>query len=133
MTATDLTELAHASMPFAVGIGLGSVSGSKDEVTATASWAPDRCTVGGVLHGGYLMAMADSIGAVCAALNLPEGSSATSTIESKTNFFRAVADGDITIVATPVHAGRRTIVVQTDVRRADGALVTRTTQTQAVL
>ena len=68
-----------------------------------------------------------------AFFNLPEGAGGTSTIESKTNFFRAVTEGTITITATPLHAGRRTVVVQTDITRADGKLVTRTTQTQAVL
>lgn len=130
---SDLTELAHASMPFAAAIGLRDVSGDSSGVTAAADWAADRCTVGGVLHGGYLMALADSVGAMCAALNLPEGAAGTSTIESKTNFLRAATDGEITVTSTPVHTGRRTIVIQTDITRADGKLVTRTTQTQSVL
>lgn len=129
----DLTELAHLSMPFAAAIGLRDMFGDASEVRAVADWAADRCTIGGVLHGGYLMALADSVGAMCAALNLPEGAAGTSTIESKTNFLRAATDGEVTVVSTAVHAGRRTIVVQTDVLRADGKLVTRTTQTQSVL
>lgn len=129
----DLTDLAHATMPFAMAIGLSNVEGDAAGVTATAEWAEDRCTAGGVLHGGFLMAVADSIGALAAFFHLPEGAGGTSTIESKTNFFRAVTEGEITISATTIHAGRRTIVVQTDIARADGKLVTRTTQTQAVL
>jgi uncharacterized protein (TIGR00369 family) len=78
------------------------------------------------------MAMADTTGAVCAFLNLPEGAG-TSTIESKTNFFRAVREGSVTAVTTPLHVGRTTIVVQTEVRNEAGKLVSLTTQTQAVL
>ena len=80
------------------------------------AWAADRCTIGGLLHGGALMTLADSVGAVCAFLNLPEGAS-TSTIESKTNFFRGVRDGrGRRDGRTPLHVGRTTIVVQTDIR-----------------
>lgn len=128
----DLTALAHGSMPFAAELGLSIVRGGADEVVAIADWAEERCTIGGALHGGYLMACVDSVGALCAFFNLPEGAGGTSTIESKTNFFRGVSDGQIVITSTPVHAGRRTVVVQTDVT-SGGKLVTRTTQTQAVL
>jgi uncharacterized protein (TIGR00369 family) len=78
------------------------------------------------------MALADSTGATVAVLNLPEGAG-TSTIESKTNFFRPVTGGSVTITSTPLHVGRTTIVVQTDIAREDGKPVTRTTQTQAVI
>jgi uncharacterized protein (TIGR00369 family) len=128
----QLTELAHTLMPFTAGLGLEIVSGAPDRVEAKGGWAADRCTSGGVLHGGYLMALADTVGALCAVQNLPEGAS-TSTIESKTNFFRAVTEGEVWVTAVPLHVGRMTIVVQTDIARADGKPVTRTTQTQAVL
>lgn len=127
-----LTELAQASMSFAAGLDLEIVRGTADEVVGRAPWAADRTTVGGAMHGGCLMALADSVGAMCASFNLPAGAG-TSTIESKTNFFRALTEGYAHIISTPVHAGRRTIVVQTDITRDDGKLVTRTTQTQAVL
>jgi uncharacterized protein (TIGR00369 family) len=104
----------------------------KDEVRGRMEWAPERCTSFGVLHGGALMALADSVGAACAVLNLPEGAT-TSTIESKTNFFRAVREGYVEAVARPLHAGRRTIVVQTDLYDAAGKRVAQVTQTQAVL
>ena len=78
------------------------------------------------------MPLADSTGATCAFLNLPEGAG-TSTIESKTNFFRAVRDGHVEAVSTPLHVGRTTIVIQTDVRDARGKRVALVTQTQAVL
>ncbi|HTC82653.1 MAG TPA: PaaI family thioesterase, partial [Acidimicrobiia bacterium] len=84
------------------------------------------------LHGGALMTLADTVGAVCAFLNLPEGGS-TSTIESKTNFFRGVRGGAVRAVARPLHAGRTTVVVQTDLYDDDGRRVSQTTQTQAVL
>ncbi len=128
-----LTALAHDQMPLTGLLGLGIVGGGPDEIRARCSWTPERCTTGGVLHGGYLMAIADSVGAMVAVFNLPEGAG-TATIESKTNFLRGVTEGDLDVVATPVHVGRTTIVVQTDITRAtDGKLVTRTTQTQAVI
>jgi uncharacterized protein (TIGR00369 family) len=79
------------------------------------------------------MTLADSCGAVCAFLNLPEGAIGTSTIESKTNLFRGVRSGEVTATTTPLHAGRTTIAVQTEVRDVDGRLVSLTIQTQAVL
>ena len=132
MADEQLTELAHRQMPFTVDLGLRIESGSAEQVVATADWRADRCTAGGVLHGGYLMALADSVGAICAVQNLPPGTT-TSTIESKSNFFRAVADGTVSITSVPLHRGRTTIVVQTDIVRSDGKAVTRTTQTQAVI
>lgn len=132
MADDALTALAHDQMPFTADLGLRIESGTRTEVVATADWHADRCTAGGVLHGGYLMAVADSVGAMCAVLNLPPGA-ITSTIESKTNFFRGAADGTVTITSVPLHVGRTTIVIQTDVARADGKPVTRTTQTQAVI
>lgn len=119
-------------MPFVAQLGLQIEPPSPETVTGSADWAPERCTVGGVLHGGYLMALADTIGAVAAVQHLPDGA-ATSTIESKTNFFRPVTSGVVRVTATVVHAGKRTIAVQTDITNAAGKLVTRTLQTQAVL
>lgn len=128
-----LTKMVSDLMPFAGLIGLKVVSNAADQSVAIAEWAPERCTVGTALHGGFLMALADSMGAVCAVANLPEGAAGTSTIESKTNFLRAATEGPVTITSTPLHAGRTTIVVQTDICRPDGKIVTRTIQTQAVL
>ncbi len=129
----DRTELVRELMPFAGAIGLQIVTDTSSETVATADWRAERCTVGGALHGGYLMALADSVGAICALANLPAGAVGTSTIESKTNFLRAATQGPITIRSAPLHAGRTTIVVQTDITRPDGKIVTRTIQTQAVL
>ena len=120
------------SMPFARACGIDAASATPEAVTGTVAWAPERCTAGGVLHGGLIMALADSLGAVCAVLNLPAGAR-TSTIESKTNFFRAVPSGSAHAVARPLHVGRSTIVVQTDVTDDEGKRVAQVTQTQAVL
>ncbi len=119
-------------MPFAKLIGAELVSASPEEVRGRVEWAPGRCTNGGILHGGVLMALADSTGAYCAVLNLPSGAG-TATIESKTNFFRAVREGFVESVSVPLHVGRTTIVVQTDLLDDRGRRVARVTQTQAVL
>jgi 1,4-dihydroxy-2-naphthoyl-CoA hydrolase len=125
-----MSELV-AAMPFAERLGLRVDTATKDEVRGSLDWAEDLCTAGGVLHGGALMAAADSVGALCAYLNLPDGAT-TATIESKTNFFRAVRDGSVRLTATPLHVGRSSIVVQTDLRDADGKRVALVIQTQAV-
>jgi 1,4-dihydroxy-2-naphthoyl-CoA hydrolase len=126
-----MNELA-AAVPFAAELGIEIGAAEPDEVRGTMPWAPQFCTVDGVLHGGALMSFADTLGAVCAFLNLPEGTT-TTTVESKTNFFRAVRGGRVSGTARPLHAGRRFIVVQTDLRDDEGRLVAQTTQTQAVL
>lgn len=128
-----LTGLAHAQMPFALMLGLEIVEGSPQRVVGRASWAPERCTAGGVLHGGYVMACADSVGGMLALMNLPNDAVGTTTIDSKTNLMGAVSSGHILAVATPLHTGRTTVVVQTDVTDESGRLVARTTQTQLVL
>jgi uncharacterized protein (TIGR00369 family) len=119
-------------MPFARHLGVEVTAAERDEVRVRVAWAEHLCTSGGVLHGGVVMAVADTSGALCAFLNLPEGA-ATSTIESKTNFFRAVREGHIDAVSRPLHVGRSTIVVQTDLFDSAGRRVAQVTQTQAVL
>lgn len=109
LTVETLREL----MPFAETVGIRFDRLTPDEVTALLSWAPERCTAGGVLHGAALTALADSVAAVCAHLNLPPGAT-TSTIELKINFLAAVRRGEVRGVARPVHVGRTSIVVQTD-------------------
>ena len=127
-------ELADfvATMPHAVALGIELTAATKDEATATMPWREDLCTIGGTVHGGVLMAFADSVGAIVAFLNLPEGAG-TSTIESKTNFFRPVSSGQAHATTRCIHAGRTTVVVQTEVRDDAGKLVSLTTQTQAVI
>ena len=119
-------------MPLAGSLGIELTDASPDGVTGSLAHRPDLCTGAGVLHGGVLMTLADTVGAVCAFLNLPAGAR-TSTLESKTNFLRAVTEGVVTAVCLPVHVGRSTIVLQTLVRDGDGRLVSLTTQTQTVL
>ena len=128
-----LTEQTHAAMPFAATLGLELVSASPGEVRARLAWEERLCTAGAILHGGALMGLADAAGAYCAFLNLPEGAGGTATIESKTNFFRAVREGHVHALSRPIHVGRTTIVVETDLRDDAGKHVARVTQTQAVL
>jgi 1,4-dihydroxy-2-naphthoyl-CoA hydrolase len=123
---------ALAVVPFAGELGIELAAAAPEEVRGAIRWRPELCTVEGVLHGGALMSFADTLGAVCAFLNLPEGAT-TTTVESKTNFFRAVRGGHVTGVTRPLHAGRRFIVVQTDLLDDERRLVAQTTQTQAVL
>lgn len=119
-------------MPFASQLGIETVSASHEEVRARLDWRPELCTAGGVLHGGALMALADAVGAACAFLNLPAGAG-TTTIESKTNFFRGVREGHVEAVGRPLHAGRTTIVVQTEISDQAGRRVALVTQTQLVI
>jgi uncharacterized protein (TIGR00369 family) len=120
-------------MPFTKAIGAVFSRYSKQEVKARLDWAPERCTTGGLLHGGVVMSLADSTGAACAFLNLPEDAAGTTTVESKTNFLRGVRDGYIEAVSRPLHVGRTVVVVETDVRDPQDRLVARVLQTQLVL
>jgi 1,4-dihydroxy-2-naphthoyl-CoA hydrolase len=120
-------------VPLAGTLGIQVTAAGADEVRGGMDWAPERCTANGVLHGGALMAFADTLGGVCAFLNLPEGATSTATVESKTNFFRAVREGRVEGVTRPLHVGRTLIVVQTDLRDDDQRRVAQVTQTQAVL
>jgi 1,4-dihydroxy-2-naphthoyl-CoA hydrolase len=121
-----------AAIPFADLVGVETVSVRPEEVRARLAWAPERCTAAGVLHGGAVMTLADSVGATCAFLNLPSGAT-TGTLESKTNFFRPVREGYVEAVGRPLHVGRATIVVQTEVHDQEGRRVAHVVQTQAVI
>jgi 1,4-dihydroxy-2-naphthoyl-CoA hydrolase len=129
----ELTAMARSTMPLADTLGLEIVAAAPEQVRARLPFQERLCTAGGILHGGALMSLADAAGAHCAYLNLPEGSTGTATIESKTNFFRAVRDGHVDATSRPLHVGRTTIVVETDLHDAAGRHVARVTQTQAVL
>jgi len=122
----------QSAIPFATLIGAELVSAFPTEVRGRLAWAPERCTTSAVMHGGALMAFADTMGAACALLNLQPGEG-TSTIESKTNFFRPVRQGTVESVSRPLHVGRTTIVVQTDLVDDQQRRVAQVTQTQAVL
>jgi uncharacterized protein (TIGR00369 family) len=132
MAAPDPQALA-AAMPLAATLGIEVSAATAEEVRGRLAWAPERCTSAGVLHGGAIMALADTAGALCAYLNLPEGATGTTTVESKTNLLAAVRGGTLAATATPLHVGGRLVVVETELRRDDGRLAAKTTQTQAVL
>ncbi|MBO0709550.1 MAG: PaaI family thioesterase [Candidatus Dormibacteraeota bacterium] len=127
-TPEDLAAL----MPFARLAGIEILSAAPEEVRGRLEWSPERCTTGGMLHGGALLTLADSLGGVCAYLNLREDQS-TATLESKTNFIRPVREGQVEGIARPLHTGRTTIVVETRLLDAAGRLVSLTIQTQAVI
>lgn len=125
--AGDLVEL----MPFAAHLGIRVVEASADRVVAELDHAPHLCTAGGVMHGGALMALADSVGAVVTFLGLPEGAT-TATATSSTQLFRPVTGGTVRAVGTPVNRGRTMVTAQTDLFDSDERLVARVTQVQAV-
>jgi 1,4-dihydroxy-2-naphthoyl-CoA hydrolase len=129
----ELTASVRAAMPYADTLGLELLAASPDDVRGRIAWEERLTTAAGLLHGGVLMGLADAVGAYCAFLNLPDGSSATATIESKTNFFAAVRGGTVEARSRPLHRGSRTIVVETDLFDEAGRHVARVTQTQAVL
>jgi 1,4-dihydroxy-2-naphthoyl-CoA hydrolase len=129
MTA-DLAEL-NALMPLAAELGITVREASQDRVVAELAWAPRLCTTAGVLHGGALMTLADSAGALVAFLGLPEGAT-TATITSTTHMFRPVTSGTVRADAQPLHRGRTTVTVQTRLLDASDRLVAQTTQVQAV-
>jgi uncharacterized protein (TIGR00369 family) len=121
-----------AMMPFATMLGIELQAASPGEVVGRLSWREDLCTTGGLLHGGVLMSLADSLGGLCAFLNLPRGAG-TATISSSTNLLRAVREGGVEGRARPLRVGRTVIVVQTDLSDDAGKLVAQTTQAQAVI
>jgi uncharacterized protein (TIGR00369 family) len=128
------TETVQSTMPLCATLGVTASEFAPERVVLHLDWQPGLCTSAGLLHGGALMALADSAGAATAFLNLPDGASGTSTIESKTNFLGAVREGaTVTATATPLHRGLTTMVVETVLTTGDGKLVAKTTQTQAVL
>jgi 1,4-dihydroxy-2-naphthoyl-CoA hydrolase len=120
-------------MPFADSLGIRILSATPQRLTAEMLVRENLCTVPAVLHGGAVMAFADSLGAYATMLNLPAGAS-TTTIESKTNFFAPAPAGTIvTGECAPLHRGRRTMVWQTRITNAQGRLLALVTQTQMVL
>ncbi len=140
--ATSAADVAAASdrlaqlagmMPFSAVAGIQFLEASPERVAGRLAWAPERCTAGGVLHGGALITLADSLGGICAFLNLPSGMRGTTTVESKTNFLRPVSGAAVTAVARPLHTGRRLAVIQTELRDDEGRQVAQVTQTQLFL
>lgn len=121
-------------MPFSKHIGVEIVTATSDHVEGRLEVRPELCTTNKVIHGGAIMAFADSLGAVAAFLNLPEGANGTTTIESKTNFLGPGPAGETLLgVTTPIQIGRRLSVWQTRISRDNGKAVAVVTQTQLVL
>jgi 1,4-dihydroxy-2-naphthoyl-CoA hydrolase len=113
-------------------LGIEFVEATRERVVAQLAIRDELRTVGGSLHGGTLMALADTVGATATALNLPPGGT-TTTLESKTNFFAAGRSGIVRAEASPLHRGKRTMVWQTRITDEAGRLLSLTIQTQMVL
>ena len=129
-----LEKLRSLELPFAKLMGVEVVEATQDRIVAEMLVREDLCTSGHVIHGGAVMAFADSIGAFATVINLPEGARGTTTIESKTNFVGpAPAGTKVKAITTPVHRGKRTQVWQTRIEGEGGRLVAVVTQTQLVL
>jgi 1,4-dihydroxy-2-naphthoyl-CoA hydrolase len=129
----ELERLQQFPLPFADLLGIRYLSADKDKVTAELLVRDELCTRPAVLHGGAIMAFADTLGAAATVLNLPPGAG-TTTIESKTNFLApAPAGSKVVGETTPVHRGKRTMVWQTRIATEAGRLVALVTQTQMVL
>ena len=119
--------------PFVKLMGVKIISRSAERSEAELYIREELCNRRGVIHGGALMGWADTMGGMTASAALAQGQ-ATATIESKTNFFAPIPKGDtVRAVCTPLHSGRNTIVLQTDITRSDGKLAAMVIQTQIVL
>jgi len=128
--SADLDALI-ALMPFAGHLGLVLDEADASRVVIRLDWAPHLCTSGGVMHGGVLMSLADTAGALVTFLGLPEGKT-TATITSTSHMFRPVSAGTVRAVAVAVHRGRTTVTAETSVFDAEDRLVAQTVQVQAV-
>jgi uncharacterized protein (TIGR00369 family) len=123
-----------ARMPFTQLLGVRVTEATAERVRGELTVRPELCTSNGIMHGGAIMALADSLGAIGAVLALPEGARGTTTIESKTNFLAGASAGTtVSVETTPLSVGRRISVWQTRIARPDGRLVALVTQTQLVL
>ena len=128
--SADLEALV-ALMPFAGQLGLVLDEAGPDRVIARLDWAPHLCTTAGVMHGGVLMSLADTAGALVTFLGLPDGAT-TATITSTSQLFRPVLGGTVRAVSVPLHRGRTTVTAQTSLHDSEQRLVAQTTQIQAV-
>jgi len=129
-----MTALVPDMMPFSSSLGLNMIQSEKEGVVAELVVNEALCTTGRIMHGGAVMAVADTLGAIGAFLNLPEGHKTTTTIESKTNFLRsAPSDSKVVAECLPLHVGRRMSVWQTTLRNEEDKSIAVVTQTQMVL
>jgi uncharacterized protein (TIGR00369 family) len=133
MTTEPLSPWVTDPLPFATLLGLELVTITPERVEATLRVRKELCTRPAVLHGGAMMALADTLGAIATVANLAQGAT-TTTIESKTNFFAAIPVGDtVRAECTPLHRGRTTMVWQTKIMRSDGRVAALVIQTQLVM
>src|ERR1700743_2088400 len=131
---TPLEKVRSMKMPFAELKGVTFVEAETDRVVARMLGRPDLCTLSHTIHGGAVMALADSVGAAATVINLPQDAKGTTTIESKTNFIGSAKEGTTVIATgTPAYRGRRTQVWQTRLETEEGKLVAIVTQTQMLL
>ena len=131
--ADRLEDARSLRLPFADLLGIDIASASDERVVGMMAVQPELCTSPAVLHGGAIMAFADTLGAIATLLNLTDGAG-TTTIESKTNFLAPAPAGTVVTAETvPLHRGRRTMVWQTRVTGAEGRLLAIVVQTQLVL
>ena len=131
VSIAELQQTMKGLFPERLGVRLVEVDAER--VVGELDVEPSHCTTPGILHGGVLMALADTLGAYATAIQLPPGAR-TTTLESKTNFFAAVRAGTcLRGECVPLHRGRRTMVWQTTLRNADGKVAAVITQTQMVL
>jgi 1,4-dihydroxy-2-naphthoyl-CoA hydrolase len=133
MSPDEATAFLRSAIPLCDTLDMRATAAGPDEARVEMDWAPGLCTSNGVLHGGVIMALADSAGGACTYFNLPDGATGTTTIESKTNFLGAVREGLAVASARPLHVGGTTIVVETLVTDARERRVAKVTQTQLVL
>jgi uncharacterized protein (TIGR00369 family) len=133
MKPDEATAFLHSAIPLCDTLDMRATVAGLHETRVEIDWAPGLCTSNGVLHGGVVMALADSAGGACTYFNLPGDAVGTTTIESKTNFLGAVREGVAVARARPLHVGRTTIVVETLVTDGRDRPVAKVTQTQLVL
>lgn len=129
----ESTTTARQLMPMVRLLGIEILDADPETVRGRMSWRAELCTGGGVLHGGALMALADTVGALLAFSHLPEGAAGTATLSSSTNFLGAVRQGHVDATARLLHRGRTTMVVETELVDDGGRRVAKVTQTQVVL
>lgn len=130
---TVARSCAGVAIPFAKTLEIELMANQPEEVRCRLEWSEGLSGAGVGLHGGAIMALADASGGLCAFLNLPEDAAGTTTIESKTNFLRAVRSGHVEAISRPLHTGRSVVVVETYIIDAEGRLAARVTQSQIVL
>ena len=129
-----MSEHIRKHIPFAGLLGIDILAYERDRIEARMLVRPDMCNPMKGLHGGAAMSLADTLGAMGASINLPEGANGTTTLESKTNFIGVAREGEtVSAVCTPLHRGRRTSIWQTTITSESGKTVALVTHTQMVL